>query len=89
MLIPTTDVYGQLSLVSASTFTDILPYLILIIGIILAFYIVEMLIDIMSHTKKDNIIRDKEGKQIGIDVSNDGYHRIFGKSGQEIGWEKD
>lgn len=72
--------------------TSAMPWLMLIAGIPLAFYIIQKLIGIMpkpaKETKKDRIIRDKEGKQVGIDVSNDGYHRITGKTGV-IGWVKD
>lgn len=64
MLIPQTDVYGGISQVSTSAFNDVLPYLILIIGIILAFYIIEVLIGIMRSDKqkeKDiNTMADKE-----------------------------
>ena len=52
MLIPQTDVYGGISQVSTSAFNDVLPYLILIIGVILAFYIIEVLIGIMRSDKQ-------------------------------------
>ena len=42
MLIATsTQVFSELSTVSSSIFSDILPYLYVIIGIVLAFYIIE------------------------------------------------
>lgn len=48
-----TDVVNGLSTVSSSLFNDVLPYLTLVIGIILAFYVIERLIDVLWF-KKEN-----------------------------------
>jgi hypothetical protein len=87
-----TALVASIGEVSGSVFNGALPYFLLSMGVFIAFYILQQLIMIQpkpEKSKKDRIIRDKEGKQIGIDVSNDGYHRVTGKKGQEIGWEKD
>jgi hypothetical protein len=87
-----TALVASIGEVSGSVFNGALPYFMLSMGLFIAFYILQQLIMIQpkpDKSKKDRIIRDKEGKQIGIDVTNDGYHKITGKKGQTIGWEKD
>jgi len=51
----TTDLYSNLGAVSQATFNDIWPYLLIVIGIPLAFFIIEMLIDLIPH-KQDHAI---------------------------------
>jgi len=84
----TANVYGLMGAVSTSAFNDVLPWVILIIGILLGFYIVEMLIGTVApkDERSDKITNDV-GKVLGTKET--GYHRIFGEKGQEIGWEKD
>jgi len=43
----TSDVYSNLGAVSQSVFGDIWPYIVLVIGIPLAFFIIEMLVDLI------------------------------------------
>lgn len=80
---------AEIGTVSSSTFGGVLPYALLSMGVFLAFYIIQQIVLTQPKDKKDRIIRDKKGKQVGFDVSNDGYHRIIGKDGQEKGWAKD
>jgi len=53
MVIPTTDVYGGLGTVSTDIFNSILPYVILVMGIALGFFIVEFLIDLVAQRRSD------------------------------------
>lgn len=48
----TTDAYSGLSSVASTTFNDFWPYLVLVIGIPLAFFIIEILIDLIRPTEK-------------------------------------
>jgi len=86
------DLVANLGTVSGNVYDSALSWIFLSVGVFLAFYILQKLIMLQpkpKKEKKDRIIRDKAGKQIGIDVSKDGYHRITGKKGQVIGWAKD
>ena len=47
----TTSVYTNLGAVSQSVFDDTWPYMVLVIGIPLAFFIIEMLIGLISGRK--------------------------------------
>ena len=73
------NVFGSIAGVTSGLFGSYLPYLLLIIGIPLTFYIIEQLLKTAPKEKK---------KKNYIDVTNDGYHRIYGKKGQYIGWAK-
>lgn len=77
--------------VSKNTFNSTMPYIATSIGVFIAFYIMQRLAHLTTQekggTKNDGYIRDKNGKRVGVDMK--GYHRIYGKSKQEIGWEKD
>jgi len=54
MLIATSsDTIATISSVSASVFTSFLPYIYLIMGLILAFYIAEKLISLIYTNKTD------------------------------------
>lgn len=48
----TTSVYSGLSSVASAAFNDFWPYLVMVIGIPLAFFIIEMLIDLIPHAPK-------------------------------------
>jgi len=61
MLISTENPYTDLSAVASATVGDFWPYMVLIIGIVLAFYILEILIDIIRPPKdrlNDRVDRD-------------------------------
>jgi uncharacterized membrane protein len=85
------DLMANVGTVSTDVFSSSLPYMLVFIGVPLAFYVIQSLKKtvVPKETKKDRIIRDKDGKQIGIDVSGDGYKRIINKKGQEIGVAKE
>jgi len=79
----TTDAYSGLSAVSGAAFNDFWPYLVLVIGIPLAFFIIEMLIDLIPHAPKTGYYMDKErmadqelGKNI-YEVQNKGKTRFY------------
>jgi len=56
MLIPENpNIYGDLALVSGSTFTDVKVFVIALIGIILAFLIIERLLGIFYPRNSDII----------------------------------
>jgi len=86
------DLVANVGIVSSSVYNGAFSWLMLSAGVFLAFYILQKLIMLQpkpeKEKKKDRAIRDKTGKQIGIDVSNDGYRRITGKNGV-IGWVKE
>lgn len=48
-----TDVYGQLKTVTGATFNDFLPYIVVLIGIILGFFIIEVVIHSVTGRKFD------------------------------------
>ena len=48
-----TDLYSSLGAVSGAAFNDFWPYLVLVIGIPLAFFIIEMLIGLIREDKED------------------------------------
>lgn len=58
----TTDFYSSLGAVSGSFFNDIWPYLIVVMGIPLAFFIIEMLIDLLPRNKEDKRVEDYAAK---------------------------
>lgn len=61
MIFKITDAYGGLSSVASSVFVDVSPYMILVIGIVLAFFIIEVLIEIFDR-KEDKRVMDKADK---------------------------
>jgi len=74
----TTSVYSGLSSVASAAFNDFWPYLVMVIGIPLAFFIIEMLIDLIPHPPKTGYymgserMKDQElGKNI-YEVQNKG-----------------
>jgi hypothetical protein len=50
----TTDAYGGLGGVATSFFSDIAPFIYIILGIALAFFIIEIIIGIVSRQKNVN-----------------------------------
>jgi hypothetical protein len=54
-----TDFYSSLGAVSGSIFNDTWPYLVLVIGVPLAFFIVEMLVNLIPQ-KRDPVIERAE-----------------------------
>lgn len=78
----TTDAYSGLSAVASSAFNDFWPYLVLVIGIPLAFFIIEMLIDLIHPSEKTGYYMGSErmkdqklGKNI-YEVQNKGITRF-------------
>jgi hypothetical protein len=61
MIFKITDAYGGLSSVASAVFADVSPYMILVIGIVLAFFIIEVLIEIFDR-KEDKRVMDKANK---------------------------
>jgi hypothetical protein len=85
----TTDVFVGLSSVASAAFNDFWPYLVMVIGIPLAFFIIEMLIDILApktgffrgtpneDTDKSGRYKDQSlGKNI-YEVQNKGKTRFY------------
>lgn len=63
MLISTsTNTLQQIGLVSSDTFSSVLPFLYVIIGILLAFFIVSMIIDALQWNKLEEKV-DSELKR--------------------------
>lgn len=88
MLFSNASPYSELAQVSSSTFNDVLPFLILVAGILFGFFIIERLIGIFTDSRSGLEYTEKPNYSMeGHDTK--GYHSIFGKSGQVIGWEKD
>lgn len=58
----TTSVYSNLGAVSQSVFDDTWPYLILCIGVPLAFFIIEMLIDLIRTDRSDKRLYERVDK---------------------------
>jgi hypothetical protein len=54
------DVYNQLGSVSSLVFGDLWPYLVIILGIIFAFYIIEVLIDLMPKSTYEKEIEQAD-----------------------------
>lgn len=54
-----TNAYQQIGLVSTNIFTSILPFLYLVLGIILAFFIVELIIDTIRTSQSDKKVQEK------------------------------
>ncbi len=89
------DLLASVGTVSSDTFKSSLPYVLVFMGVSIAFYILSSLNRVMGdstaglkYTKPKEIL-DKDGKRIGYDTTGDGYHKITNKKGQEIGFEKD
>jgi hypothetical protein len=55
----TTNAYSELSAVASTAFNDFWPYLVLVIGIPLAFFIIEMLIGLVADSRKDREVMDR------------------------------
>jgi len=53
-----TNLYAALGAVSQTTFDDVWPYLVLVIGIPLAFFILEMLIGLIRGEPKTGYFQD-------------------------------
>jgi len=60
----TTDVYAGLGGISTNVFADVWPYLVLVAGVPLAFFIIEMIIDLIrpdsTMRRADKAIADFE-----------------------------
>lgn len=61
MIFDGTGAYSGLSSVASAVFADVSPYIILVIGIVLAFFIIEVLIEIFDR-KEDKRVMDKADK---------------------------
>lgn len=54
-----TSTVSEIGVVSSNAFSSISPYLYLVIGLVLAFFILEMLIDIIATSKSDKKLYDR------------------------------
>jgi len=48
-----TQLYGELKSVTGATFSDFLPYIVVLIGVILGFFIIEVVIHSVTGKKFD------------------------------------
>jgi len=54
MLISTTNPLNDMSMVSTTIFSDFLPYIIVIIGIIVGFFVLELIVSAIYPAKNTN-----------------------------------
>lgn len=89
------DLMANVGTVSTDTFKSSLPYVLVFMGVSIAFYILSSLNRVVTdnnkglkYTKPKEIF-DKSGKRIGYDTTGDGYKRIVNKKGQISGYMKE
>jgi TRAP-type C4-dicarboxylate transport system permease small subunit len=63
----TTSAYNGLSAVANSAIGSFWPYMVLVIGIPLAFFIIELLIDLIHDRKVDRFVAKTEADYANLD----------------------
>jgi len=58
MISTSTNVLGEISSVTSSVFFSVSPYFFFIIGIVVAFFVAEIMIDVANEKKLDKRIAD-------------------------------
>lgn len=74
----TSSVFSQFGEVTTDTFGGVLPYMLLFMGVYIAFYIIKSIIKLFVNKKTGRVLKEVKG-----------YHKLKGRKGQDIGWEKD